>query len=305
MSDQIVVGVDGSPAALSAVDWAAEDAARTGRALKIVYALDRSPYQLAQCALAMPDELALEGNKAVEAAVGRARERQPQVPVTTEVVEGEPARVLREFATEAAEIVVGSRGLGGFTGAVLGSVSMHVAGQARCPVVVVRAGERKPRGEVVVGVDDAADCEPAIGYAFEQAALRGATLRAVYAWRLPVHVYAPEIAYDMDEIRTRQHQVAEYRLAAFIEKYPPVRVIEDVRCAHPVDALLDAAEDADLLVVGSHGRGALGLMLLGSVSRGVLHHATCPVAVVPAERRRSELAAASRPRPDVVVPPTY
>jgi nucleotide-binding universal stress UspA family protein len=157
----------------------------------------------------------------------------------------------------------------------------------------------------VVGIDDAADCEPAIAYAFEQAAVRGVPLRAVYAWRLPIHVYAPEIAYDMDEVGATQHQVARDKLTAFTGKYPSVRVIEDVRCAHPVDALTDAAEGADLLVVGSHGRGALGSMLLGSVSRGVLHHAACPVAVVPAERRRSELSAMAHSQRDVVVPPMY
>lgn len=286
MSDQIVVGVDGSPAALSAVEWAAADAARVGGTLKIVYVLDRSPYEVTRFTFAMPDQLVLEGKKAVEAATERALERHPQVTLTTEIVEGQPAKVLRESAAGAAEIVLGSRGLGGFARALLGSVSIHVAGHAACPVVVVRAGEREPQGEVVVGIDDGADCEPAIGYAFEQAARRGASLRAVYAWQVPVHVYVPNVPYDMDEIRTAQYHVAREKLAPYAGKYPDVQVVEDVRCAHPVDALTDAAEGADLLVVGSHGRGAFGSMLLGSVSRGVLHHATCPVAVVPAEKRR-------------------
>ncbi|GAA3222909.1 hypothetical protein GCM10020216_035480 [Nonomuraea helvata] len=95
-----------------------------------------------------------------------------------------------------------------------------------------------------------------------------------------MHAFAPEITYDMDEIRRAQHQVVRDRLAVFAADHPQVTIVEDVQSAHPVDALADASERADLLVVGSHGRGALGSMLLGSVSRGVLHHAHCPVAVV-------------------------
>ncbi|WP_344988285.1 universal stress protein [Nonomuraea helvata] len=135
-------------------------------------------------------------------------------------------------------------------------------------------------GEVVVGVDDSPECEPALAYAFQQAKLRGSALRVLHAWQLPVHAFAPEITYDMDEIRRAQHQVVRDRLAVFAADHPQVTIVEDVQSAHPVDALADASERADLLVVGSHGRGALGSMLLGSVSRGVLHHAHCPVAVV-------------------------
>ncbi|MGW6505759.1 universal stress protein, partial [Nonomuraea angiospora] len=156
----------------------------------------------------------------------------------------------------------------------------HVAGHVPCPVVVVRGARRPVFQEVVVGVDDSPQCEPALAYAFEQAKLRGSTLRVVHAWQLPVHAFAPEIAYDMDEIRTAQHQLVRDRVKIFSDDHPEVKVVEDVQSAHPVEALTDASERADLLVVGSHGRGAVGSMLLGSVSRGVLHHAHCPVAVV-------------------------
>nr|BFE78098.1 hypothetical protein GCM10020093_006990 [Planobispora longispora] len=192
--------------------------------------------------------------------------------------------VLREQAQSASEVVIGSRGLGGFAGAVLGSVSGHVAGHARGPVVVVRSGAREMYGEIVVGVDDSPQCDPALAYAFEQAVLRGARLRAVYAWQLPVHAYAPEIVCDMDEIRRAQHRVAADKLASWRQTHPTVEVVEDVRSAHPVQALSAASERADLVVVGSHGRGALGSLALGSVSRGVLHHARGAVAVVRSPR---------------------
>ncbi|WP_431933810.1 universal stress protein [Nonomuraea jabiensis] len=277
----IIVGADGSVNSRAALEWAADDAFRMRVALRIVHARDRSPYQIRKYPIdALPDVLRREGQRILREAEDLVRGRQPTVEVTTEDVEGAPAEVLREQAKDATEVVVGSRGLGGFAGALLGSVSMHVAGHVHCPVVVVR-GERRPVcHEVVVGVDDSPECEPALAYAFEQAKLRGSALRVVHAWQLPVHAFAPEIAYDMDEIRTAQHQVVRDRVQIFSGHHPEVKVVEDVQSAHPVEALTDASERADLLVVGSHGRGALGSMLLGSVSRGVLHHAHCPVAVV-------------------------
>ncbi|MFI7229688.1 universal stress protein [Nonomuraea angiospora] len=277
----IIVGADGSENSRAALEWAADDAFRMRVPLRIVHAVDRSPYQIRKYSIDdLPDALRREGRRILCEAEVLVHERQLAVEVTTEDVEGSPAEVLREQAKDATEVVVGSRGLGGFAGALLGSVSMKVAGHVPCPVVVVR-GERRPVfQEVVVGVDDSPQCEPALAYAFEQAKLRGSTLRVVHAWQLPVHAFAPEIAYDMDEIRTAQHQVVGDRVKLFSDDHPEVKVVEDVQSAHPVEALTDASERADLLVVGSHGRGAVGSMLLGSVSRGVLHHAHCPVAVV-------------------------
>lgn len=278
----IIVGVDGSVTSRAAVEWAANDALRLRVPLRIVHAVDRAWYQVGKFPIDnLPDTLLRDGRRILREAQALVHERQPAVEVTTQDVEGAPAVVLGEQAKDATEIVVGSRGLGGFAGALLGSVSMHVAGHARCPVVVVR-GERRsvPHGEVVVGVDDSPECEPALAYGFEQAKLRGSTLRVVHAWQLPVHAYAPEAVYDMDEIRATQHQVVRDRLAALGKNYRQVPVIEDVPNGHPVEALTEASKRAELLVVGSHGRGALGSVVLGSVSRGVLHHAACPVAVV-------------------------
>ncbi|MEV0390671.1 universal stress protein [Nonomuraea sp. NPDC050643] len=284
----IIVGVDGSVASRAAVEWAAGDAARRRAPLRIVHAMDRTPYQIGRYpgtypGTVLPDELVREGQRVLREAEALARERHPDVEVTAQDVEGAPAVVLCEQAGDAAELVVGSRGLGGFAGALLGSISTYVAGHAGCPVVVVRGEPREARGEVVVGVDDSPECEPALAYAFEQAKLRGGRLRAVHAWRSPVHAFAPEAVYDMDEVRAAQHQVVRDRVEALRKAYPEVEVAEDAPAAHPVDALTAASDQADLLVVGSHGRGALGSILLGSVSRGVLHHARCPVAVVRAQ----------------------
>ncbi|NUP80431.1 MAG: universal stress protein, partial [Nonomuraea sp.] len=262
----IIVGVDGSAPGTAAVEWAADDAARTGAVLRIVHALDRQPYAVSRFPLYDREELLTRGAaKVLEEAEAAAKARQPALEVRTRLVEGTPAAVLQEQARQADELVIGNRGLGGFAGALLGSVTLRVAGQAPCPVVVVRAEPREPTGEIGIGVDDSDVCDPAIGYAFEQAGLRGATLRLIHAWQVPVHAFAPEIAYDVDEIRAAQQDVIRARTAGWRARYPEVRLVEDVQNAHPVDALTGTA--CDLLVVGSHGRGTIGSLLLGSVSR--------------------------------------
>ena len=280
MSGPIIVGTDGSPAATAAVRWAADDAARRGCPLRFVSVVDHWAYGIPKFPVSGGDPLTAHAERALSAAEAVARERQPDVKISTEIIEGIPARILRDKAKEAVEIVLGSTGLGGFAGIVVGSVSSHVAGHAPCPVVVVRPGWSGERGEIAVGVDDSPECEPALAYAFEQAAAYGDALRAVHAWKLPAHPLAPEITYDVEEVREARRRVMREMLADARGRHPEVPVREEIVYGHPVDALVQASRGADLVVVGSHGRGALGAAMLGSVSRGVLHHAECPVAVV-------------------------
>ncbi|TYB60226.1 universal stress protein [Nonomuraea sp. PA05] len=282
----IVVGVDGSVPGRAAVDWAASDAVRLHVPLRIVHAVDRMPHQVARFPNPdQPDSLRRAGQKVLNEALALVHERQPAVEVGTRLVEGSPASVLREEARTAAELVVGSRGLGGLAGALLGSVSDHVAGHAEGPVVVVRGVPRPVHGHVVVGLDGSPGCEPALTYAFRQAALRGSVLHAVHAWTLPPQRFGIETPHEMDDLRACGLALLSSLLETFKKEYPQVKVVEEVPYAAPVKALSRAADKADLLVVGSRGRGALGSALLGSVSRGVLHHAGCTVAVVrPASR---------------------
>jgi nucleotide-binding universal stress UspA family protein len=282
MSSKIVVGTDGSVSAMAAVGWAVDDAARKQVPLHIVSVVERWPYSVARYPAPpdIGDTLIRGAERVLDEAKATALRRRPEVTVTTEIIEGDPAAVLCRQAENGAEVVVGSRGLGGFAGALVGSVSAHVASHAHGPVVVIRPDVETGRGEIVVGVDDSPECEPALVYAFDQALLCGAALRAIHAWQLPVHAYAPGIDYDMDEIRRAQHLVVTERLATLSTKYPDVTVIEDAPCAHPVDALTQASRKADLVVVGSHGRSGVGALLFGSVSRALLHHSFCPVAVV-------------------------
>lgn len=262
----IVVGVDGSVAARAAVAWAANDAFRTHQPLRLVHAVDRQPYQIPRFPEpGVPDPLLTTGKKALDEAVALVRERQPGVEVVALLEEGPPATILREQAGSATELVMGSRGLGPVAGALLGSVSDQVAGHADAPVVVVQARRRPVYGRVVVGVDDAPECLPALGYAFEQATLRGAELLVVHAGR---------------DDRAEREAMVRRLLEPYTRRYSDVAVTGDVRPAAPAEALTAASEEADLLVVGSRGRRGVTSALLGSVSRGVLHHARCTVAVV-------------------------
>ncbi|MGW0810638.1 universal stress protein [Nonomuraea sp. NPDC002799] len=283
MARVIVVGADGSAAATAAVEWAADDAARAAARLRIVHVVDRSPYEMARFpALGLGDVVDRSAESVLADAEAAARKRQPEIGITTALLRGAAAAMLREQADDdvVAEIVIGGGGLGGFPGAMLGSVSTHVAGHARGTVVVVRSGPDAVHGEIVVGFDDYGACEPALAYAFEQARSRASTLRAVHAWQPPAHAHIPESIHDLDEIHAAQCRAVAGVLRGWRQEYPQVPVIEDVRRAHPVDALATASEKADLVVVGSQGRGAIGTVMLGSVSLGVLNHARNSVAVV-------------------------
>jgi nucleotide-binding universal stress UspA family protein len=276
MPDLIIVGTDGSEAANVAVEWAADDALRMHALLRIVSAVSRLPYEFP-----VPELDAAKAKNAIDAlgtAEEIARTRQPDIQVSTQLVEGDPAKTLRDQSEEATEIVIGSRGLGGFAGMLLGSVSTNVAAHAHCPVVVTRREQHITYGEIVVGVAGSDDCENALGYAFEQARLRGSRLHAIHAWELPY--IGSMISYELNDVRAAEERVADDRLTSWLERFPDVAVTKEVTSAHPVKALTEASAHCDLLVVGSHRRGSLRSALLGSVSRGVLHHARCAVAVV-------------------------
>ncbi|GGL58023.1 universal stress protein [Planomonospora parontospora subsp. antibiotica] len=273
----IVAGTDGSAVAGEAVRWAVDDAVRRRAPLRIVHAVDRRPYGVSGLsASGTADSAARAGEGMLAEAARAAADRRPDAVVTTELIEGTPAVALRDEAAAAAELVVGSHGVGAVTGALLGSVPVCVAGHVDGAVVVVRPPTADPHGGIVVGIDDSDECGPALAFAFEQARLRGCPLRAVHARWTPSPGFEPGTGRAEDEVRC----AVTDRLAAWKEEFPAVTVTQDMTCAPPAAALVDASERAALLVVGSRGLGAVGSLLLGSVSRQVLHHARCPVAVV-------------------------
>jgi nucleotide-binding universal stress UspA family protein len=280
----VVVGVDGSDGARRALAWAAAEAVRRRVALRLVTAYAWAPYGHAGTGAGShrAEELERGGRQVLDDAVEATRGSAPDLEITANLVVGSPVRVLAEEARQAQLLVLGSRGLGGVSGLLLGSVAVGSAVQASCPVVVVRSAERgDPAGRpVVVGVDGSPTSEAAVAFAFEAAAVRGVSLVALHTWA-DVEYY-PGLAplVDWSLIAGEEEALLAGRLAGWSAKYPEVEVRRVVQRDGAANALVELSKDAQLVVVGSRGRGNLTGLLLGSVSHAVLHGSHCPVAVV-------------------------
>ncbi len=284
MSRSIVVGVDGSPSSLGAVDVAAAEARLRGLPLRVVHAfiwpyfgvpLGPSPY-------GPPDGgLQHEAERLVAEAVERAA-RTTDVEVTGDLVTGGAAAVLLQESVDAAMVVIGDRGLGGFSGLLIGSVAVQLAAHAHCPVLVVR-GEVRSSGPVVLAVDGSPSAAPAVALAFEEAALRRAPLTAVHAWLGPA-ARAPgdmlPVVHDVDQVEAEEARLLSEALAGCRERHPDVEVREELVHGPARAVLVERSAQAQVLVVGTRGRGGIRGLLLGSVSHAVLHHGECPVLVV-------------------------
>ncbi|RAJ59985.1 nucleotide-binding universal stress UspA family protein [Streptomyces sp. Amel2xB2] len=290
-NNDVVVGVDGSPSSLDAAAHAAGEAALHGVGLQVVHVLNwPSAPLLSGAALAgsVTEALVDEAEGYVGEAVERARSAEPGIEVTGSVVQGEPLPVLGRLSRTATLMVVGSRGLGSFAGMLLGSVAVHLAAHARCPVLVLR-GRPEPAGPVMVGVDGSPANRCAIDFAFAEASLRGADLMATHVWSEwsapPVPPRDPSEAYARKpgELRDEEEALLSEALSGLGERYPDVRAERHVVRGRVRESLIDASKGARMLVVGARGLGGFTGMLLGSVSQAALHHAHCPVVVVPAE----------------------
>ncbi|MGW5020665.1 universal stress protein [Streptomyces cacaoi] len=292
MSATVVVGVDGSPSSFDAVVVAAREAVLRGGALRIVHAFSRqlTKVPLGPSGVAQPEGvLDNEAQQTAEEAAARARLAQPGLEVTAAVVAGSPLSVLTDASQGAALVVVGTRGLGGVTGLLVGSVAVHLAAHAACPLLVAR-GRPAASGPLLLGVDGSDVGDAAVGWAFAEASLRGAELVALHAWNNwtgPVAV-GPGVqmppVYDLDTLRAEAERTLGAALAPWREQYPEVRVVPQLIQEYTRQALIEASEEAQLLVVGARGRGGFAGLLLGSVSQAILHHAACPVAVVRREQ---------------------
>ncbi len=279
MADEIVVGVDGSAAALEAVRWAAGEAAPRKLALRLVYAADVTGGRF-DGGLPVPqssfDELQRAGQQLLADAAAVAGE----VTVSTEMPLEPPVPLLLECSRTARMVVLGSSGRGGFTGMLAGSTAVSVSAHASCPVAVVR-GRPDAAGPVVVGVDGSPTSEEALKVAIDEAAWREVPLVAVHAWSdADYGVPLPTADLDWAEVEREQQRLLAERLAGRQERYPDVRVERVVVRDRPRDELLARSRDAQLVVVGSRGRGGFRGLVLGSTSQALIHHADCPVLVV-------------------------
>ncbi|MFI7680103.1 universal stress protein [Actinophytocola sp. NPDC049390] len=289
MGEQIVVGIDGSASAVHATRWAAREAARRNAVLRLVHIRHWPLLLPAEDMYA--EELTAKGREWLATARAAAQAVAPDVYVVTDLGSGHPARELVEETEHAALVVVGSRGLGGFRSLLLGSVANVLATHAHCPVVVLRA--RTPEapppsdGPVVVGVDGGGTGTEAVEFAAAAAAAREVPLVVVHAWTYEGLLTAGRVpaGIDWDEIAAARRRSFDEELAALRERFTGIEVRGSLVRGRPVDGILEQAEHAQLVVVGAHGRRRLVPGAVGATAHAVLHHATCPVAVV-GERRK-------------------
>ncbi|WP_103511523.1 universal stress protein [Streptomyces sp. SM13] len=284
MNLPLVVGVDGSEPSLRAVDWAADEAALRRVPLRIVYASLWERYEGPALA---PEVGSVSGRVTAEdilaAASLRALRHHAELSVTTADMLEEPEQALVRESRDASAVVVGTRGRSGLADLLLGSVSLTVAGQADCPVVVIRGNHSNRavgggRNHIVVGVADGPTA--AVRFAYEEAKRRGVPLEAVRAWRCPVHETVDHPLLTGGPERLYEERAAEELDAALIDAPVEVRLRRRTVEGPAHRALLAASRDAGLLVVGRRRPGHLGPHL-GRVAHMVLHHSGCPVVVVP------------------------
>lgn len=298
MSRTVVAGFDGSPESRGAAEWAAREAKLLGAPLKLVSV--RQPVPMAYSPFVGVESLWEDetGRVPREAADG-LRLRHPGVSVGVARLSGRPSEVLAAAADDAGLLVLGSRGLSGFSGFLVGSVGQAVVARAKHPVVLVRSGEQAadehvqdpsgipsaatPYRPVVLGLDTESPDASVLEFAFEAAARRGAALRVLHSWPLP-----PYFAYGLPEdpelnARLAADDAAALTdvLASWRQKFPSVEVREESRCGKPADHLADASKEASLVVVGRRARGSSLGPRIGPVTHAVLHHSSAPVAVVP------------------------
>lgn len=282
----VVVGADGSEVANAAVAFAAELAARRGASLQIIHALDFAPYGFGGPYMDAGGvyEWVEEGGRAILAdAEAIAKAAAPDLEVHTELAIGSSSQWLVDLSEKVRYVVVGASGAGAAaTALLLGNTAVSVTTHAQCPVVVVR-GDIRESGPVVVGADGSAVSKAAIAAAFEEASFRGVPLVAVHVWSdLGPGVLEDPRAADLlpKSIEEGEHAVLAESLAGYSEQYPDVVVERKVYIDNPRARLIEWSKEAQLVVVGSRGRGGFRGMLLGSTSNNLVGNAHCPVMVV-------------------------
>ncbi|BBY20279.1 universal stress protein [Mycobacterium stomatepiae] len=282
----IVVGVDGSAASNAAVVWAARDAALRNVSLTLVHMFETFVPTFPQ--VPMPSGVALwqldDGRQALEQAVKMARDvvqADRKVAITSEVKPSPAVPTLVEMSDDAEMIVVGSTGRGAVERVLLGSVSSAVVRGAKCPVAVIRPDAPTPplgdHAPVLVGIDGSPASEAATAIAFGETSRRGVELVALHAWSDIEFFELP--GYDWTAVGAEAERNLAECLAGWQERFPDVSVRRRLVRDRPARQLIEQSEAAQLVVLGSHGRGSLSGVMLGSVSNAVVHSISTPVIV--------------------------
>ncbi|MFC4463524.1 universal stress protein [Streptomyces xiangluensis] len=294
----VVAGIDGSPESRAAAEWAAREAKLRGLPLKIVHVWEPVSDPVAQAPLLGAETQQHWTERVPREAAEGLRLRHPGLEVSVEQLTGRPAEALTKAAEDAELLALGSRGLSGIGGFMVGSVGLSVVAHAERPVILVRAGEQAadeheadpvgipsaatPYRPVVLGLDPTGPDDSVIEFAFDAAARRSAVLRVINGWSLPPY-YVYGLSADVglyDEIARQQAAALAEALRPWRRKYPDVQVVEESRSGSAADFLVDVSSGASLVVVGRRIRRNPFGTHIGPVTHAVLHHATAPVAVV-------------------------
>ncbi|MFK0253908.1 universal stress protein [Streptomyces sp. NPDC090445] len=302
MKNHVAVGVDGSAESRAAARWAAQEAVLRGVPLRLVHAVDW-PLDPVLPGLGRQD-VDRWADRALAETAQELRQRHPQLDVTARCPTAQPAAALAAEAADAGLLVLGSRGLGGLVGFVVGSVAMSTVVATDAPVVLVRSagthaddtadaadgeadavggpGSGSAAAGIAVGVDVHEACDRVLAFAFEEAARRGCPLQAVHGWKLPpAYAYAPFADPDVErEIGRSASNLLDDMLAPWRQRFPEVSVTCTVFRGSAGELLVRASRSAALVVVGRHRRRSPLGARLGPVAHAVLHHAAAPVAVI-------------------------
>jgi len=286
MTHPVIAGVDGSPQSIAAAHWAAREAARRGVPLRLLHAWSWLPHLLPEAS--SPTEIQGHTLRMLARTQADLAAAFPELTVERELLDRSTPEGLLAAAHEADLLVLGSRGLGGFKGMLLGSTGLVAAARSTCPVVLVRADADRaghaPAHPVVLGLDARHASDALIEFALDSAAMRGCPLRVVHAWDLPTpwsthHLQLGEA--DRAKREDQETQLLHDTLRGWSEKYPTVDIHPDVRSGSAAQILVDESELAALVIVGRRIRSHSVGPRLGLVAHAVIHYAASPVAVVP------------------------
>lgn len=288
----VVVGVDGSTSSLLAARWAADEARRRGLGLHVVHAF-LEPIMGDGYVLSDSEDAAIEGaaRHVLDEAVRSIAAAYPDLDVSSSLERADPRTALLAAAESAVLTVVGGKGRGRFADVIVGSVALAVAAHGRSPVVVIPPGvvldPAAGAGPILLGVSDSADCRAAVGFAFDEAAVRGAEVLATLV--VDDHSVPPFVrgsaraGSEQDRI---ERAVLTEQLAGWPEKYPDVTLQTAVLHGRSAAALVEHGQrlsgtgGPSMVVVGSRGRGGLTGMLLGSTGHALIAHSPWPVVIV-------------------------
>ncbi|BBY59896.1 universal stress protein [Mycolicibacterium sarraceniae] len=283
----VVVGIDGSDTALGAAQWAAEFAAKHGSALTLVHAIPKLHWDFASADAPADLDRAARSDGVLAAAETAVRSTHPDLAIHPTAVKGAVATTLVDASDSARLVVVGT---GAADHRALGGHAVKVAHRALCPVVVWRQPVAKRTGKplpVVIGVDESDQSTRALAEAFDIAATLHAPLTVVHMWEIGAAVGMGDLGGEgpmdwqlLDLLQTQQRQRMDALVEPFARKYRNAHVNKVFQDISPAKGLTDLSREAQLVVVGSHGRGKLADSIFGSVSQNLIHHAECPVLVV-------------------------